>query len=72
MNNTFGNLILKKNKEVSAIDFLFEKSYIHLKQFDIETSERQMALEQLRKLITQLQTNRLRNKIKTSSKYFTL
>lgn len=80
-NNEFGEIsrlrklynireILKEKNE--DIDYLFDKSIKHLENFNVVEAEREMALEQLRVLTSQLQTRRLRNKIKSSCKYFTL
>lgn len=60
------------NEKNEDLDYLFDKSLKHLENFQVIESERQMALEHLRVLTTQLQTRRLRNRIKSSCKYFTL
>ena len=60
------------NDKNEDLDYLFDKSLKHLENFQVIEAERQMALEHLRILTAQLQTRRLRNKIKSSCKYFTL
>lgn len=69
-NRTDIGLLLTTNKP--ELDYLYKNSNNHLKQFNIIETERQMALEQLRSLTSLLQTRRLREKVKSSSKYFTL
>lgn len=56
----------------SDLDLIFSESLKRLDNFQVVEAERQMALEHLRTLTTQLQTRRLRNKAKSSCKYFTL
>lgn len=60
------------NDKNEDLDYLFDKSLKHLENFQVIEAERQMALEHLRILTAQLQARRLRNKIKSSCKYFTL
>ena len=78
-NKNFGNLI-KKNQIIeksisfgeNAINFLFDDSKKNLDELGVIETERTIALEQLRSLTTKLQVQNLRNKIKSSSNYFTL
>ena len=62
--------ILKKDSIV--LDVLFENSTKQLEKLTVIEAERQAALENLRILTKTLQTKRLRNKVKSSNKYFTL
>lgn len=62
--------ILQKNNK--DLDYLFNDTKKRLKELNIAEVERQAAMENLRALTTQLQTRRLRNKVKSSCKYFTL
>ena len=79
-NPIFGNLTKKTdcnikrivNKDTLQIDYLFKDSTGKLEQFSVIQAERQIALENLRKLTTELQTKSLRYKAKASCKYFTL
>ncbi len=78
----FGNLITKKNKlydiekilknDDTALNILFQNSADKLEKLTVIESERKIALENLRNLTTILQTKRLRDKVKSSNKYFTL
>ncbi len=61
-----------QNSEKKEIDFLFKNSQKQLDSLNVFESDRQIALENLRKLIAQLQTKRLRLNIKSKSNYFTL
>ena len=78
----FGNLTLKQkklydigeilNKQDRDLDILFQNSMDKLEKLTVIDAERTAALENLRTLTTILQTKRLRSKIKSSNKYFTL
>ena len=78
----FGNLTLKQkklydigeilNKQDRDLDILFQNSMDKLEKLTVIDAERTSALENLRTLTTILQTKRLRSKVKSSNKYFTL
>ena len=78
----FGNLTLKQkklndisailNNEDIALDFLFHNHLNKLEKLTVIEAERQAALDNLRVLTTQLQTKRLREKVKSGCRYFTL
>jgi hypothetical protein len=78
----FGNLTLKQkklydigkilNKQDRDLDILFQNSMDKLEKLTVIDAERTAALENLRTLTTILQTKRLRSKVKSSNKYFTL
>ena len=78
----FGNLTLKQkklydigeilNKQDRDLDILFQNSMDKLEKLTVIDAERTAALENLRTLTTILQTKRLRSKIKSNNKYFTL
>lgn len=78
--NIFGKLTENKkydikrilNKDTMNIDYLFENVQGGLEKLTVIQAERQIALENLRKLTNELQTKRLRYKAKSSCKYFTL
>ncbi len=79
MKHTFGqltenknNIISVLNKDTMQIDYLFKNSQSELEKMTVIQAERQIALENLRKLTCELQTKRLRYKAKSSCKYFTL
>lgn len=60
------------NKDSMEIDYLFQNSRNSLEHLDVIEAERKIALENLRKLTSELQTRRLRYNAKSSCKYFTL
>lgn len=62
--------ILKKDSQ--SIEYLFQNHHKNLAKFEVIEIERKIALDNLRKLTTELQTNRLRYKAKSYCKYFTL
>ncbi len=64
------NEILKRDN--LEIDYLFEEYAKNLRDFNIMTEERNMAMDNLRKLTALLQTRRLRYKARSVCKYFTL
>lgn len=66
------NIIRVLNKDTMQIDYLFKNSQSGLEKMSVIHAERQIALENLRKLTNELQTKRLRYKTKSSCKYFTL
>lgn len=66
------NIISVVNKDTMQIDYLFKNSQSELEKMSVIYAERQIALENLRKLTSELQTKRLRYKAKSSCKYFTL
>lgn len=78
----FGNLTLKQKKlyDISQIlrkddieiDILFNNSINKLEELTVIEAERKAALENLRVLTSMLQTKRLRDKVKSCNKYFTL
>ena len=78
----FGNLTLKQkklydigeilNKQDRDLDILFQNSMDKLEKLTVIDAERTAALENLRTLTTILQKKRLRSKIKSNNKYFTL
>ncbi len=70
---TFGCLTLDKNyKKISDLDLLFQNSKKQYEKLNISESDREIAFENLRKLVSQLQTKRLRYNTKSKSDYFTL
>jgi len=60
------------NKDTMQLDYLFKNSLDNLEKLTVIQAERQIALENLRNLTTQLQTKRLRYNAKSACKYFTL
>ncbi len=60
------------NKDNMQLDYLFKNSLDNLEKLTVIQAERQIALENLRNLTTQLQTKRLRYNAKSACKYFTL
>lgn len=84
MNNNFrfGNLVSKKNENMDVriilnrntkeLEYLFRNTNNEIEKLNIAEAERRIALENLRTMTALLQARRLRNKIKSSSKYFTL
>lgn len=84
MNNNlrFGNLVSKKNENMDVriilnrntkeLEYLFRNTNNEIEKLNITEAERRIALENLRTMTALLQARRLRNKIKSSSKYFTL
>lgn len=60
------------NDESKSLDILFENHLSKLDKLTVIDAERKAALENLRVLTTQLQTKRLREKSKSSCRYFTL
>jgi hypothetical protein len=60
------------NKDKKELDYLFKNSYENLEKLTVIEAERQLALENLRKLTIELQTKSLRYKTKSACKYFTL
>lgn len=84
MNNSFkfGNLVSKKNENMDVriilnrntkeLEYLFRNTNNEIEKLNIAEAERRIALENLRTMTALLQARRLRNKIKSSSKYFTL
>lgn len=79
MKQVFGQLTKKKNNiirvlnnDTMQIDYLFKNAQSELEKMSVIHAERQIALENLRKLTSELQTKRLRYKTKSSCKYFTL
>ncbi len=70
---TFGCLTLDKNyKKISDLDLLFQNSKKQYEKLNVSESDREIAFENLRKLVSQLQTKRLRYNTKSKSDYFTL
>ena len=84
MNNNFrfGNLVSKKNENMDVriilnrntkeLEYLFRNTNNEIEKLNVTEAERRIALENLRTMTALLQARRLRNKIKSSSKYFTL
>ncbi len=75
MNKEFGELITKEinfSQNNSEVNLLFNNTQNYFKDFGIRESDLNVAMEHLRTLTNQLQTKRIRNKIKSKSKYFTL
>lgn len=82
MSVVFGNLTRKNkqfydikkilDKDSMEIDYLFKNSQNSLERLTVIEAERRIALENLRKLTSELQTKRLRYNAKSSCKYFTL
>ncbi len=62
-------ILTENDKE---LNILFKEPLKELDKFKIIDVEKEMALEHLRALTTKLQTRRLREKIKSSSRYFTI
>lgn len=60
------------NKDSMEINYLFENSKKTLEEMTVIEAERRIALENLRKLTSELQTKRLRYNSKSFCKYFTL
>ena len=60
------------NKDSMEINYLFENSKKTLEEMTVIEAERKIALENLRKLTSELQTKRLRYNSKSFCKYFTL
>ncbi len=75
---SFGDLTLKyfaKEKvghKIKPLDYLFGNSKKRLAKIAVLESERNLAFEHLQKLITELQTKRLRYNAKAACKYFTI
>ena len=70
---TFGCLTLDKNyKKISDLDLLFQNSKKQYEKLNVSESDREIAFENLRKLVSQLQTKRLRYNTKSKSDYFIL
>lgn len=61
----------KKNYD-SSINILFDKVETKLTKIQANRTESEYRLAELRNLVTQLQTKRLRNKIKASNDFFIL
>ena len=61
----------KKDYE-NSINILFNKVETKLNKIQANRTESEYRLSELRNLITQLQTKRLRNKIKSSNDFFIL
>ncbi|MBE7705569.1 MAG: hypothetical protein E7Z90_07170 [Cyanobacteria bacterium SIG29] len=78
----FGNLTLKEKKlyninqilkkDNKELDALFNGISGKLEMLTVIEAEREEALQNLRLLTSLLQTKRLRNKVKSKVKYFTL
>ena len=60
------------NKDSMEINYLFENSKKTLEEMTVIEAERRIALENLRKLTSELQTKRLRYNSKSFCKYVTL
>ena len=60
------------DKDSMEINYLFENSKKTLEEMTVIEAERKIALENLRKLTSELQTKRLRYNSKSFCKYFTL
>ncbi len=60
------------DKDSMEINYLFENSQKTLEEMTVIEAERRIALENLRKLTSELQTKRLRYNSKSFCKYFTL
>ena len=60
------------DKDSMEINYLFQNSNKILETMTVIDAERRIALENLRKLTEELQTNRLRYNAKSFCKYFTL
>ena len=60
------------SKDNTHLDYLFQNSLDSLAKLTVIQAERQIALENLRSLTSQLQTKRLRYNAKSACKYFTL
>ncbi len=75
---SFGDLTLKyfakekAERKIKPLDYLFRNSKKRLARMAVLDAERQLALENLQKLVTELQTKRLRYNAKAACKYFTL
>ena len=82
MTKSFCNLTVKNkikydikrtlDKDSMEINYLFQNSNKTLETMTVIDAERRIALENLRKLTEELQTNRLRYNAKSFCKYFTL
>lgn len=82
MAKSFCNLTTKNKKDYNIkrildkdsleINYLFENSKKTLEKMTVIEAERRIALENLRKLTSELQTKRLRYNSKSFCKYFTL
>lgn len=82
MTKSFCNLTVKNkrkydikrtlDKDSMEINYLFQNSNKILETMTVIDAERRIALENLRKLTEELQTNRLRYNAKSFCKYFTL
>ena len=80
MLNTFGTLIKPKekrydikailNQNTMEIDYLFKNARNSLEKMTVIEAERQIALENLRKLTQELQDKRLEYNNKTKLNYF--
>ena len=68
------NINIKKyiNPDSIEIEYLFKNAKNSLEYLSVIEAERQIALENLRALTSELQTKRLRYKVRTYNKYFTL
>ncbi len=81
MLNTFGTLVRNKeqhydirtilNQNTMEIDYLFKNSRNSLEKMTVIEAERQIALENLRKLTQELQDKRLEYNNKSKLNYFT-
>lgn len=81
-NEIFGSLTLKQKRihdiksilksNVIDLDYLFNNSLKKLESMSVIESERQIALENLRNLTSQLQKRRLSLKNDLKNKYFTI
>ena len=60
------------NRDSFELNYLFQNSQKTLETMTVIEAERQIALENLRKLTEELQTKRLRYNAKSFCKYFTL
>lgn len=60
------------NKDTMELNYLFKNSNKTLQKLTIIDAERQIAMENLRNLTTELQTKRLRYNARAACKYFTL
>ncbi len=79
--HNFGNLTLKQkklydirkilNNNNAELDVLFQSTLSKLDKLTVIEAERQEALKNLRTLVSILQANRLKSKIRSEYKYFT-
>ncbi len=72
---SFGNLTSKTrniNTETKELDYLFANMTKKLENFKIINAERERAMSNLRALTAQLQTKRLRKKLKDKYELFQL